>query len=466
MNNSGNGGVKFGLSLMMFLQIFIWGAWFELNFGYVDKGLGMSANQQWYIFSAFNFGAVYALFFGTQFADRRFAAQKFLAFSHVIGGLAIGGLFFVEKGWTWEVSGEKIDMTFWSFFILMLIHALFYVPTISITNSIAFTHLKNPHRDFGRIRVWGTIGWIMASWPLIFILVNWGKMPAFGTVPFGDWVGNLFKKEYALSGDEYRHASRYIYLIAAIASLLLAAISLKLPHTPPKPASEAGGKFAWFEAMKLLRKPFVLVLFIVTLIDAAVHQSFFYFTAEFLISKDVGIPENWASPVMKIGQIAEIITMIFLGYVLKTLGWRWTMILGVLGHAARFAVFAYYPDKTAVILINVVHGICYAFFFATVYIFIDEYFPKDARASAQGLFNLLILGIGPFIANFVCPRISAQNSLASDKTGKPLLLDYPQVFLYPLVAALVGAVLLMALFHPPKSGTEEAEPSTATPQVE
>lgn len=458
MNTATAGSLKLGLSIMMFLQIFIWGAWFELNFGYVGKGLGMSSNQQWYIFSAFNIGAVYALFFGTQFADRRFSAEKFLAFSHLIGGLAIGGLFFVEKGWTTEIGGEKIDLTFWVFFSLMLIHSLFYVPTISITNSIAFSHLKDPHNEFGRIRVWGTIGWIMASWPLIFILVNWSKMPAFDSVGLGDWIGSLFKAENALAGDEYRHASRYIYLIAAVASLLLAAFSLKLPHTPPKPPSESGGKLAWFESLKLLRKPFVLVLFVVTFIDAAVHQSFFVLTEQFLTSKDVGIPSNWASPVMKIGQIAEIITMIFLGYVLKRLGWRWTMILGILGHAARFAVFAYFPDKTAVILINVVHGICYAFFFATVYIFIDEYFPKDARASAQGLFNLLILGIGPFAANFACTRLSDEFALARTKDGTPLLLDYPQVFLFPLVAAMVAAVLLLAFFHPPK--IEDSNKST------
>ncbi len=215
MNTATAGSLKLGLSIMMFLQIFIWGAWFELNFGYVGKGLGMSSDQQWYIFSAFNIGAVYALFFGTQFADRRFAAEKFVAFSHLIGGLAIGGLFFVEKGWSTEISGTKGRPDFLVFFGLMLIHSLFYVPTISITNSIAFTHLKDPQTEFGRIRVWGTIGWIMASWPLIFILVNWAKMPAFGSVPFGDWIGSLFKAENALSGDEYRHASRYIYLIAA-----------------------------------------------------------------------------------------------------------------------------------------------------------------------------------------------------------------------------------------------------------
>src|SRR5207248_8332852 len=116
-------------------------------------------------------------------------------------------------------------------------------------------------------------------------------------------------------------------------------------------------------------------------------------------------PSNWATPVMKIGQVAEIATMIFLGYVLKSLGWRWTMVIGILGHAARFAVFAYYPEPWAAVAINVVHGICYAFFFATVYIFVDEYFPKDVRSSAQGLFNVLILGVGPFAANLICGQL-------------------------------------------------------------
>ena len=108
---------------------------------------------------------------------------------------------------------------------------------------------------------------------------------------------------------------------------------------------------------------------------------------------------------MKIGQIAEILTMLVLGYVLKSLGWRTTMIFGVLGHAARFAVFAFYPEPWAAVTVNVLHGICYAFFFATVYIFVDEFFPKDVRTSAQGLFNVLILGVGPFVANLICGQL-------------------------------------------------------------
>lgn len=463
MSNSGSGGLKLGLSIMMFLQFFIWGAWFELNFGYVGAD-GMNFNTDWQqplVLGAFNMAALFALFFGTQFVDRRFSAEKFLAFSHLIGGLAIGGLFFVEKGWTTEISGRKIDLSFWIFFTLMLIHSLFYVPTISITNSIAFTHLKDAQREFGLVRVWGTIGWIVASWPFIFILIDWAKVPAYGTMPFFDWLGKALGT--SKTGADFVHASRYIFLVAGIASLLLAAFSLKLPHTPPRGSSERGGKLAWFEAVKLLRKPFVFILFVVTFLDAAIHQSFFYWTVAFLKSDAVGIPGNWASPVMKIGQVAEIITMIFLGLVLKRLGWRYTMIFGVLGHAARFAVFAYYPQPWACVAINVVHGICYAFFFATVYIFIDEFFPKDARASAQGLFNFLILGLGPFLANFANGMLGDQYALSRNKDGVPQTFDFSQIFLYPLGVALIAATLLLALFHPPEKGDHEKAPSALPP---
>jgi hypothetical protein len=511
--------VRFKLSLMMFLQFFIWGAWFEMGFSYIPT-LGFDKNwQEPLIFGAFNVGALVALFFSTQFADRRFAAERFLAFSQLVGGLAIMGLFFlpgkvgteqgeylsvkiVKRGeepgqgigylneytrvivdgadvdWdkvdqedeakkpvvTAVVTGGDVTITtkkiptttsltftvtiharqspqapFWLFFGLMLVHSLFYVPTISITNSIAFANLRNPQHDFGPIRVWGTIGWIAASWPFIFILVDWARVPAFGSIGFIDWLGTALGTSKV--GAAASTAQRYIFLVAGIASLLLAAFSLALPHTPPRPAA-GSESLAWLKAARLLRHPFVLVLFLVTFIDAAVHQSYFFWTFDFL-TKRVGIPENWAGPVMKISQLAEILTMLGLGYVLKNMGWRTTMVFGVLGHAARFAIFAYWPEQVPAILINVVHGICYAFFFATVYIFVDEFFPKDVRSSAQGLFNVLILGIGPFVANFVCGRLKTHYTTDN-------VLDYRAVFQYSMGAAVVGAVLLALCFHPRK----------------
>lgn len=427
---------RFKLSVMMFLQFFIWGAWFELGFDYIPR-LGFVEWQQTLIFAAFNIGALTALFFSTQFADRKFAAEKFLAFSHLVGGLAILGLYFLCREGT-------ATPPFWPFFLLMLAHCLFYVPTISITNSIAFANLRDPQHDFGPVRVWGTIGWIAASWPFIFILVDWAKVPALANVGFTDWLGTALGT--SLEGPAAQAVKANIFLVAGVASLALALYSLALPHTPPRPAT-GEDSLAWLKAMKLLRHPFMLVLFIVTFIDAAVHQSFFFWTFTFLGPvKDGGvvdIPANWVGPVMKIGQLAEIVTMLVLGYTLKRLGWRTTMVIGVLGHAARFAVFAYWPEPVPAILINVIHGICYAFFFATVYIFVDEFFPKDIRSSAQGLFNVLILGLGPLAANFLCGRLRTEYTVDAH-------LDYQAVFQYSMGAALVGAILLAVFFHPHK----------------
>ena len=469
-------GLKRKLCLMMFLQIFIWGAWFELGFDYIPA-LKFAGWQNALIFGAFNIGALVALFFSTQFADRKFAAEKFLGVSHLIGGAAILGLFFLQvpvgtqvgevssariigrgpaltsgtgerpdgttvivenvvaadaddkTDWSaaekeklaaytaatpnereekklgegfgpatrfWAVFDKELqDFTaagenerkekklkdprysvtfvvkeskpnlmvgdagtplapFWLFFGLMLVHCVFYVPTVSITNSIAFANLRDPAREFGPVRVWGTIGWIVASWPFIFILVNWAKVPALGDVGFVSWLGAALGT--SKEGLEASSAQRYIFLVSGVASFVLAAISPTLPHTPPRPATGEDA-LATLKAAKLLKHPFVAVLFLVTFIDAAVHQSFFYWTASFLKTA-VHIPANWVPPVMKIGQIAEILTMLVLGYVLKSLGWRLTMVIGVLGHAARFAVFAFYPEPWAAVAVNIVHGMC------------------------------------------------------------------------------------------------------------
>jgi MFS family permease len=156
-------------------------------------------------------------------------------------------------------------------------------------------------------------------------------------------------------------------------------------------------------------------------------------------------------PVMSIGQVAEIATMALLGAVLARLGWKTTMILGILGHAVRFAVFAFMPQNTAmIILVQVLHGICYAFFFATLYIFIDAAFPKDVRSSAQSLFNLLVLGLGDLAAKWVF--IPLQEQLTTDGVT-----DYRRLFLVPAGMALAAAVLLLVAFWPPRSLATAAE---------
>jgi hypothetical protein len=449
--------VRNKLFIMMILEIAIWGAWLPMIFGYLPS-LGFNASEQAWILNAFAVGAIVAMFFSNQFADRKFAAEKFMAFSHMVGGAAMLGLTFIQAP---NMSAAEIAAAagnleagagtspiFWPFFGLMLVHCLLYVPTLSIANSIAFTHLKDAKKDYGFVRMGGTLGWILVAWPFVFIFVDWKRVPEFNSVGFGEWLGAAFGSSKV--GADLQAGVKSTFLVSGIISVLLALFSLTLPHTPPKPS--AGESLAWLEAFSLLKKPAILILFIVTLIDAFVHNLYFAWTGSFLGATrelgGVGIPGNWVMPVMTIGQVAELLTMAMLGLVLKKLGWRKTMIIGILGHAIRFGVYARFPDIPAVIVgVQILHGICYAFFFATLYIFIDEQFPKDIRTSAQGLFNMLVFGFGPLASFYVGPQLLARYTKG---TAPAAVTDWGELFLIPCGAAVIAAIILAVLFHPPK----------------
>src|SRR5437667_10331232 len=248
--------IRFKLFLMMVLEFFIWGAWLPLIFGYLPS-LGFKPAEQWWILNSLPMAAIVGMFFSNQFADRNFAAEKFLAFSHLIGGLAMLGLAYTKM--------------FWPFFGLMLVHCLLYVPTISITNSIAFANMKDPQKEFGIVRMGGTIGWILAAWPFVFILVDYKRVYAADPHGLKEWLGAVLANP--LTGEAAKADARWTYIVAGIASLALAAFSFVLPHTPPKKAAEgAVEKLAWLEAVKLLKHPFVLTLWVVTLVDSFVHN--------------------------------------------------------------------------------------------------------------------------------------------------------------------------------------------------
>ncbi|HEX7861242.1 MAG TPA: nucleoside permease [Verrucomicrobiae bacterium] len=408
--------MRLKLFIMMVLELFIWGAWLPLVWSYIGTdGLNFTGTQQALIGSAFAIASVVGIFFSNQFADRNFAAEKFMAFSHLVGGLAMLGLYFVKD--------------FPTFFALMLVHSIFYVPTISVANALAFANLKDPQREFGPVRMGGTIGWILAAWPLYFIL---------GTK----------------TGREAVELYKYIFIISGVASLVLASFCLTLPHTPPKKGVAGQEKLAWVGAFKLLAIPYLLVLFIVTFIDATIHNGYFLLAGGFL--SNIGFENRWIMPIMSIGQVAEILTMAALGGVLKRFGWKTTMILGILGHAVRFGVFAYFPEsKSLIVVVQVLHGICYAFFFATVYIFIDAAFPKDVRTSAQGLFNLLILGLGDLAAKWFF--LNLQTKLTVGTT-----INYEKLFLVPTLLSIGAAVLLALFFRPPKQEAAVAVGAPAT----
>jgi nucleoside transporter len=387
------------LSVMMFLEYLIWGSWLPLLALYLGGVLGFSGAEIGYIFATQAIACVFGLYFGGQIADRLLSTEKLLAVLHLIGGAAMFALAF--------------QTTFWSFFVVMLIYQLAYMPTMSLTNAICFHHIANAQTEFGRVRLWGTIGWIAASWPFVFILA--GK-----------------------TGADLNAALSSIFTVAGIASMALAGFSLTLPHTPP--AAREAGASAPMKAIGLLKDPTMLVLFIATTMDALVHQCYFQWTSPFL--QQAGLAENWIMPAMSVGQIAEIVSMAALGWALAKLGWRWTMTIGILAHAARFFVFAIGDPLWLMVAINLVHGMCYAFFFAAVYIFVDERCPRDARASAQGLFNLVILGIGPFAGSLLWGRLGDIFRTADGAV------DFSKLFLAPAVLALAAALLMAVAFHP------------------
>ncbi|MFN3583833.1 MFS transporter [Phenylobacterium sp.] len=398
-------GAKARLFLMMLLQIAVWGAWAPKLFPYMGM-LGFAPWQQSMVGSSWGVAALLGIFFSNQFADRNFSAERFLAASHLLGGLAL--LF------------TAFQTSFWPFFAGYLVYSLLYVPTLSVSNSIAFANLNDPAKDFGAVRMGGTVGWMLVSWPFVFLL----------------------------GAQAEPHQVRSIFIVAAVVSFVLAAYSLTLPHTPPKRGAEAADPLAWREAFKLLRVPFVAVLFLVTFIDSVIHNGYFVMADAFLTQR-VGIAGNLSMVVLSLGQLAEIVTMFVLGGVLIRIGWKATMIVGVLGHAARFSVFAFFPDSVPVIVaVQLLHGICYAFFFATVYIFVDAVFPKDVRTSAQGLFNLLILGVGNVAASFLFPQLMGRLSTATPAGPQ---VDYQTLFLVPTGMALAAVVLLALFFRPPQA---------------
>lgn len=400
--------IKYKLFIMMILEIAIWGAWQIKIFPYMGM-LGFTTGQQTWIGSVFAIASLVGIFFSNQFADRNFSAEKFLAFSHLVGGFAL--------------IATAFTTSFWPFFSFFLIYGLLYVPTISVTNSLAFANLTDPAKEFGFVRMGGTIGWIIVSWPFIFLLSE-------------------------KAGPE---ETKYVFIVAGIISFILAAYSLTLPHTPPRKNAEGMDRVAWLKAAKLLGTPYVLVLFIVTFIDSTIHNGYFVVIDGFL--GRVGISSNMSMVVSSIGQVAEILTMLILGVVLTKAGWKVTLIVGVFGHAARFGIFAFFgtPEwQWLIIVIQVLHGICYAFFFVTVYIFVDAVFPKDVRASAQGLFNLLILGAGMFVASQLFPRLAAAYTVDGQ-------VDYHKLFLVPSGLALLGMLLLALFFRPPTWGPEKVK---------
>lgn len=367
------------LSIMMFLQYALWGAWLPLTARYLsaskaEGGLDFSGSEIGMILGlAGSVGAAFAPFIAGQFADRYFSTEKFLAVLMLVGGVL-----------KWYTS---LQTTYSAWLILSIAYSVVYMPTIALTNSITFFHIEDQDNDFPKIRVWGTIGWIVASWafPMIWLQTNlsFQWMPPF-------FVGLEVPDVTARLADALKFSGGI--------SIFYAAYCFLLPHTPPK--ADAVEKLAFNKAFQLFNKSSFTVLVIASLGISIVHQIYFIQAGPFL--SHIGLKDSQIGPAMTIGQIAEIITMVFLGYFLKNLGYRKVITIGTVAYFARYAVFGTESLPVWLIVISqALHGICFAFFFAAAFMYVDRITDKDIRHSAQTVFGIIILGGGPVIGGWL-----------------------------------------------------------------
>ena len=363
----------------MFLQYALWGAWLPVTARYLsasvaEGGLGFTGSQIGMTLGlAGSIGAVMAPFIAGQIADRYFSTERIFAFLVNAGGVV-----------KW-ITSYQTEYSAW--LVLSIIYSVLYMPTLALSNSITFSHIDDQENDFPKIRIWGTLGWIVASWvfPMIWLQtnLNFQWMPPFIV---GAEVPNVTSR--------LADALKFSGLI----SITYGAFCFLLPHTPPK--KDAIEKLAFKKAFELFRFSSFTILVIASLAVSVIHQIYFLQTGPFL--SHIGILDSQIGPAMTIGQFAEILTMAYLGFFLKRLGFKKVITIGVAAYFMRYAVFGTDSFPVWVMVISqAFHGFCYAFFFAAAYIYVDKLADEDVRHSAQTVFGIIILGGGPVIGGWL-----------------------------------------------------------------
>ncbi|MDZ4830141.1 MAG: MFS transporter [Phycisphaerae bacterium] len=373
--------VRSRLSFMMFLQYAVWGIWLPILGQWLGSsvdagGLGFNGTQIGLILGMGGAcGAIAAPFIAGQVADRFLNAERALGLLLIVGGV-VNLLLASTRSFT-------------PFLWLSIAYSVAYMPTISLTNSIAFANLDNPERSFPRVRVWGTIGWIVAS--ALFPLI-WLQTEARFT-PYPWFLEGTPKPEATSLIPDALRVSGAISIAYGLFSMLA------LPRTPPK--KTAGNPFAFAEAFSLLRIPSVAVLCLAALAISMIHNVYFIRTGSWLVAQ-IGIPAAKVGATMSIGQMVEMGTLAILGAAIARLGYRGVLTIGALAYFGRFALFAIGSTQApwAAYLGIALHGFCFAFFFACAFLYIDRVAPKDVRHSAQTAFGMVILGLGPILAGF------------------------------------------------------------------
>jgi nucleoside transporter len=352
------------LCVMMFLEYAVRGMWYPFLANYLsasraDRGLGFTAGQSgWVLGFAGALGAVAAPFVAGRIADRYLNAERALAILHFIAGC----LLFLNASST----------SFERFLLIMICFSLAYAPTQSLANSLAFSHLTDREHTYPRVRMWGTLGWIVTSALFTYVVL---RAP--------DRASNIARIPQAM-----RAAGVMAIAYAAYAFFLL-------PKTPP--ADVQPGPILPTRALSLLRNPSVLLLCVLAIPVAAIHTAYYLNIGPFL-SGVVGIRLKMVGPVLAIAQTSEVLCLFMLGPVLKQMGYTWILTFGIAAQALRFAIFAVNPPVLIVCTALALHGVAFACFFTTATLYIERVSPPDIRHSTQTCFGMVLYGLGPALA--------------------------------------------------------------------
>ncbi|NHF60435.1 nucleoside permease [Flavobacteriaceae bacterium TP-CH-4] len=397
-----NTKVRTQLSVMMFLEFFIWGSWYVTMSIYLANTLNSSDPEIAMAYSTQSWGAILAPFIIGLIADRYFNAERILGVLHLLGALLMYLLYATE------------DFAF--FYPYLLVYMILYMSTLALVNSVSFGQMKDPAKEFSFVRVFGTLGWIAAG--LLISFFNWDS-------------------QNGISEGVLRNT----FLMSAISSVILGIFSFSLPKTPPRVDRSKKvtlSQILGLEALGLLRDRNFLIFFLASVL-ICIPLAFYYQQAGQFLG-EVGM----ANPAgkMTIGQVSEILFMLLLPYFFKRFGFKNTILIAMFAWGLRYALFAYGNPNELVIMLLIgiaLHGICYDFFFVSGQIYTDSKAGNTYKSAAQGLITLATYGIGMLIGFWFAGRISDAYLLGDGGH------DWRTIWHYPAAFAIV-VLLLFAFF--------------------